>query len=193
MIVGIDEAGRGSLVGPLVIAFVFSDHPLDFVDKDSKQLSPKEREQLYQKIKQHAKVVLVKLSPSEIDANNINWLELQALQKVLSTYKAEKAFIDAFTDPKKIESVLPIPVQAEFKADEKYSIVAAASIAAKVERDKEIAKIADKIGFFGSGYPSDPITRDYVKNHPEKIEPYVRKKWSTLKELLAPKQHTLDD
>ncbi len=191
MIVGIDEAGRGSLVGPLVIAFVFSSKPLDFVVKDSKQLTKSQREELYSKIKEKAKVIVVKLAPSQIDANNINSLELEHVKAILSSHSFDKAYIDAFMDPKKLSSLLPGEVIAEFKADEKHSIVAAASIIAKVERDREIEKIAHKIGYFGSGYPSDPITRSFVKENFGKIYPYVRKKWSTLKELNNVKQHTL--
>ncbi|MEM4634154.1 MAG: hypothetical protein QW275_03300, partial [Candidatus Anstonellaceae archaeon] len=70
------------------------------------------------------------------------------------------------------------------KADDKYLIVGAASIIAKVTRDREIEKIKKLVGFdFNSGYTSDPITQSYIKRRKEypQLEPFLRKKWATLK------------
>ena len=187
MICGVDEAGRGSLIGPLVIAFVFARKPglLSFIKKDSKKFSKGKREELFKRIVEKADFIFVeKIMPTEIDKRNINSIERQLIEKVIKIIKPKKIFIDLFEhSPSKIEEVGKkhgVDVVAEHKADEKYSIVSAASIVAKVVRDKEIEKISKKVGFFGSGYPSDQRTVEFVKKHYEEIKPYLRKKWKTL-------------
>jgi ribonuclease HII len=180
MYVGVDEAGRGSLIGPLVIAAVrvSSLELLNFVNRDSKQLSREEREELYDRILKVAEVKVYEISPKEIDANNINLLELKVLKGLLDW--GEVIYVDAFLPP----SSFQFPnVIAEFKADEKYPIVAAASIIAKVTRDRRIEEIKHLVGDFGSGYPSDPVTRKFVRENWELIKPFVRMKWKTVSDF----------
>jgi len=78
-----------------------------------------------------------------------------------------------------------IEIIAEYKADEKYGVVAAASIVAKVVRDAEIKKLRKQFGDFGSGYPSDEKTIKFVEENIKTLEKYgiIRKKWKTYKNI----------
>jgi ribonuclease HII len=194
MICGVDEAGRGALVGPLVIAFVcFEKKGLEeislLVKKDSKQLTPSQRESLFPIIKDKASNIEVqKILPSRIDRENINTIENETIGNFVSKVKPDHMFVDLFEhDGTRMVNELrekgAKQVTAEHKADENYCVVACASIIAKVTRDNEIKKLAEELGFFGSGYPSDERTIEFVKANYDRIEPYVRKKWSTLAHL----------
>jgi ribonuclease HII len=201
LIAGVDDAGRGSAIGPLVIAGVLmKERDLPKLTalgvKDSKLLTPRRREILAPQIKQIAeKYAIVKLSPSEIDdivfngkkLHKLNWLEAQTMAKVIQALKPEKAYVDAsdvLEDRfrQDILDYLPfkIPIVSEHKADRTYPVVSAASIIAKVERDKEIAQLATIYGDFGSGYPSDSRTIDFLERWIRKTKEYpdfVRKSW----------------
>ncbi|RME79947.1 MAG: ribonuclease HII [Methanobacteriota archaeon] len=196
MIAGIDEAGRGALVGPLVIAiFLIENEEAVEGLKDSKQLSPRQRSHIYQKLKQVGKFEVVKIAPSEIDERNLNTIEVEAMKSLIEKHKPTTAYVDSFLkDPKPLE-IEGINVIAEHKADERYGVVAAASIIAKVVRDAEVKKLHKKFGFFGSGYPSDPITVKFVKEHLKELENagVVRRKWKTYKEMKKPKQSSIDN
>ena len=79
-----------------------------------------------------------------------------------------------------------IRIISEHYADETYPLVSAASIMAKVRRDSEIQKLKDIYGDFGSGYPSDPRTRDFLRrllSGGEEVPPIVRRTWKTLQRL----------
>ena len=194
MICGVDEAGRGALVGPLVIAFVcFEKKDLDeiskVVTKDSKQLSPFQRKTLFKEIEAKAKhIEIQKILPSRIDRENINDIENETIGNFVSKAKPDHMFVDLFEHEgtrmvNDLREKGAKKVTAEHKADENYCVVACASIMAKVTRDNEIEKLAKELGFFGSGYPADERTIEFVKANYERIEPYVRKKWSTLAHL----------
>jgi ribonuclease HII len=90
-----------------------------------------------------------------------------------------------------------LAVTAEHGADERYPIVGAASIVAKVERDAAVAALADEYGELGSGYPSDPTTRaflrEYVQRHGD-LPDCARASWQTSRDALAAaEQGTLDE
>jgi ribonuclease HII len=86
---------------------------------------------------------------------------------------------------------------SEHKADRNFAVVSAASIIAKVERDREIAELAKTLGFFGSGYPSDPRTVKFLEKCCQDLEEYpeyVRKSWRParkIRDLRGSKQATL--
>jgi ribonuclease HII len=205
LIAGVDDAGRGSVIGPLVIAGVLmkeEDLPklVDLKVRDSKLLSPQRRETLAFEIKRIAeKYSVVKLSPKEIDKvvesgrklHKLNRLEAQAMAKVIEMLKPDVAYVDASDVLEErfkqhILEALSITVQviSEHKADRKYPIVSAASIIAKVERDREIAEIAKKYGEIGCGYPSDPRTISFLKKCLEERGEYpefVRRSWEPAK------------
>lgn len=168
--------------------------------KDSKLLSPHRREALAFEIKKIVQSYSVmKLSPKEIDnvvetgrkLHKLNRLEAQTMAKVIEILKPDVAYVDASDVLEErfkqhIIECLPFKVQiiSEHKADRKYPIVSAASIIAKVERDKEIAELTKKFGDFGCGYPSDSKTISFLKQCLEKLGEYpdfVRKSWKPAK------------
>lgn len=200
---GIDEAGRGPVVGPLVIAAVVVDESklsnLETLGvKDSKKLSPKKREELFKEIIRLVDdYFILKISPEEIDnrEGTMNEFEVENFIKVLNSLnlKPDVLYIDA-ADVKeerfgevigKRLSFSP-KIVAEHKADSKYIPVAAASILAKVTRDRAIEKLKEAYGEIGSGYPSDPITRRFLEEYYKKhgvFPPIVRKSWKTLEKI----------
>jgi ribonuclease HII len=205
LIAGVDDAGRGSVIGPLTIAGVLmkeEDLPKlkELGVKDSKLLSPQRRETLVVEIKRIAqKYNVIKLSPKEIDIvvetgtklHRLNRLEAQTMAKVIETLKPDKAYVDASDVLEErfkqhILECLPFKIEiiSEHKADKKYPIVSAASIIAKVERDKEIAELTKKYGDLGCGYPTDPKTISFLQQCLEKLGEYpdfVRKSWKPAK------------
>jgi len=206
-IAGVDDAGRGSIVGPLVIAGVLLDDKdlpklMGLGVKDSKRLSPRRREELAAEIKRLAlKYHVAFLSPAEIDRvvetgrkfHKLNRLEAQTMAKVIAILKPEVAYVDAsdvLADRFKLHIMesLPFKVQiiSEHKADVRYPIVSAASIIAKVERDKAISELQDKYGNFGCGYPTDSNTVKFLEVWIRKFGSYpdfVRKSWKPAKRL----------
>ena len=201
-ICGVDDAGRGSLLGPLVIAGVSLDkkkiRKLSSLGvKDSKKLSPMSREDLYKKI---IEVVddyhISKISPKSIDANVkkhcLNGLEAKHMAKVVSKLNPDMSYVDScdvnanrfgrevskLSDNRKIKSY--------HHADSRFVVVSAASILAKVSRDRAIARLR-KNHNLGSGYPSDSVTVKFVSKYykTNHIMPsFVRKSWKPVQQIL---------
>lgn len=211
-ILGIDEAGRGPVIGPLVICgFLVSEDKLDTLKewgvKDSKKLSPKQRSFFYQKLKKLADdYAVVKLTAMDIDRmrneTNLNKIEIKHMTEIINALKPDKVIIDAIeANTKKFRTAVLHGLSEELKereksgrlelvcenyADANYPLVGAASIIAKVIRDAEVRKLCERYGDFGSGYPSDPRTIAFLKDWLEKNKelPYfVRRSWITAKEL----------
>ena len=196
--VGIDEAGRGSVLGPLVVCGVAIDEDrIKYLERlklrDSKKLSPKRRMVLSRKIKKIAECYPVKITAQDIDLLrskdvNLNEIEKIAMKKIIGDSEPDISIIDCIDiKPKRFKAEIEtykenLKVVAEHKADDKYVIVSAASIVAKVERDKEIQKINKEVEEeIGSGYPSDPKTIAFLKKIPYEDLPYfVRKSWATV-------------
>jgi ribonuclease HII len=202
MIIGCDEAGRGPLIGPMVVACVGLERDsLGFLEEigvtDSKQLTPQRRSELFPQIVQASKAVAVTFVPPEIiDRQNLNSLTYQVLEGMVSSLnsieRAEAVFIDKVGNASPLVTYLRfwlgIPeVVVEEKADAKYVVVGAASIVAKVLRDSVIEGLKVKYGDFGSGYPSDERTRQWVIDYFRSngyLPPIVRKSWKSLKDLV---------
>jgi len=206
-VAGVDDAGRGSIIGPLVIAGVLLDDKdlpklVDLGVKDSKCLSPRRREQLSVDVRRLAlKYHVIMLSPAEIDRvvetgkklHKLNRLEAQTMAKVITVLKPDVAYVDAsdvLADRFKehIAENLSFKVQiiSEHKADARYPIVSAASILAKVERDKAIFELQEKHGNIGCGYPSDPSTIKFLEGWIRKFGSYpdfVRRSWKPAKRV----------
>jgi len=200
IVVGVDEAGRGPLIGPMVVASVaIEENLIEELSKigvrDSKRLSRSARERLFEKILTISRVSLViTFSPRDLDARNINTLELEAIEKILDAFVkilggCPRIYIDLFTSQKRISSLRSIcpDIVAEHRADSRYAVVSAASIVAKVLRDWHVDGIRKALGDFGSGYPSDPRTREWIlRTGGEELEMarmFIRHKWSTLERL----------
>ncbi len=190
LLCGIDEAGRGPVIGPMVICGILvrdSDEPKlrEIGAKDSKLLTPRQRERLFDEIKKIAKdYKLVILSPEKIDqtllaeGTNLNWLEAKKTAEIINELKPDKAYIDcpspnikAYTSYlRELLKKKDTDIIAEHKADVKYKVVSAASIIAKSTREKEMEKLK-KIyrEEIGSGYTSDPLTQKFLEKNAGKL------------------------
>jgi ribonuclease HII len=211
---GADEAGRGCIVGPLVVAGVSASRSgirdlKELGVRDSKRLTPRQRETLYPEIlKVCSRTYWANIEPAEIDNvvatgkkfRKLNYLEAIYFAKVIDQLDAKRVTVDASDSvPRRFQDNIcdhlktTCSVTALHKADRDYPIVSAASIIAKVERDREVEKLRRKHGDFGSGYPSDPSTRIFFIERMRRGEPlpgYVRRSWKTWarleQTLLAP-------
>ena len=202
MLCGVDEAGKGAVLGPMVVAAagVFDLTQLDSLAiRDSKTLSPRKREELIPLLMEMCLSHVVCVSPAEIDAAlpliSMNLVVARAHAACVAALKPETAYLDAcdvnaqrYADT--VQSLLPYPCRlvAEHRADATYPIVGAASIIAKVTRDRAIADLALEYGDIGSGYPSDKKTirflSEYIREHG--IPPAcARSSWKTVSALLA--------
>ena len=201
-ILGIDEAGRGSVLGPMVIAGVVVPEKMEKVlermgVKDSKRLVPNRRTILSRKLKKMFPHEIVVISAREIDdlrasGVNLNEIEKNAMESILLKLEFEKAIVDAvdvkaerFQENLRLDTGLN--VFAEHKADDKYIEVSAASIIAKAARDeyiKDLNKDFIKSGGIGSGYPSDPKTKEFLSNYTyDEMPDFVRKSWATVAKM----------
>jgi ribonuclease HII len=204
IVAGIDEAGRGPVIGPLVLAGVsFDENSINELEKigvkDSKLLTQKSRERLFEKIlKLSKKRKIIIISPEEIDLyvnqNKLNELEAIKMVEIINYLNPDKVIIDCpSNNKKKFEDFLRervikknIEFLVEHKADLKFKVVGAASIIAKVVREREIEKIKRKYKInFGSGYPSDPLTNQFLKNNfnDSRLKDVFRKSWRTYSNL----------
>ncbi len=207
-ILGIDEAGRGSVVGPLVIAGLMIDSKdeeklRELGVKDSKLLTEARRQELFSEIKKIAKdYVVLKISAKEIDDMrkriNLNKIEGEKMAEIIRTLNPDKAILDApqvSTDKFKdfVSSIAKngTEIISENFADLNYPVVAGASILAKVERDREIEKIKKKVNFdFGVGYPHDERSIEFVKKclKDKKNLEFIRHSWITVLDAIVEKE-----
>ncbi len=208
LILGIDDAGRGPLIGPMVLAGCLINPSIEAEFKklkirDSKLLSPRTREFLASKIKEKALRFLVVLShPYEIDSRasaglNLNKIEAIKAAEIINKLTSKisepvRVIIDCPSPNKEswrrevirhiLESKKNLTIACEHKADRDYVAVSAASILAKSAREKEVRELKKKIGKdFGSGYTSDPITIDFLKKYSaeHKKDGIFRETWAT--------------
>lgn len=220
---GIDEAGRGPVIGPMVLCCAVFDKKgaeklREYNVRDSKKVTPARREYLEPLVKQTAleyKIVLI--SPVEIDRMrkkmSLNELEAVKIAQMLYSLKTRPRtiIVDAADSVEvnykkrilacmqKIDKSFKTPeIISEHKADDRYVEVSGASILAKVERDRQVEKLRQKHGDFGSGYPSDETTQKHIqellKNGP--LPDYVRKSWNTVSQnanALTGTQKKLDE
>ena len=201
-ILGIDEAGRGSVLGPMVIAGVVVPEKMEKVlsrmgVKDSKKLTPNRRTILSRKLKKMFEYKIIVISAREIDEMraegiNLNEIEKNAMEEIIMSLKPEKAIVDAVdVKAERFQENLcndtGFDVIAEHKADDKYIQVGAASIIAKAERDVQISEINKeyiKQGGIGSGYPSDPTTKKFLTNYTyDEMPDFVRRSWATVAKM----------
>jgi len=208
MIAGVDEAGRGPVIGPMVMAIVMltptQEKNLKKLGiKDSKLLTEKKRNEFYKEIKKYPHKI-IKILPDEIDKHvfskisSLNMLEAITTTKLINNLNPRKVIIDLPAKNKetyvnKIKEKLKrkTEIQAEFKADLNYTVVAAASILAKVTRDNEIKKISKKLNLeIGSGYPSDPHTKKAINKHIIELQLFIRHSWKTIINLKNQKFQT---
>ncbi len=164
--------------------------------KDSKLLSPNQRKLIYSNIIKLVKnYKIIKVFPKEIDdavfsnKTNLNWLEADKMADIINYLKPNKIIVDCpsnniskFSTYLNKKLKVKTELKCEHKADLNHLVCGAASIIAKVTRDNEIEKIQKMIPYkIGSGYPSDPITKEFLKEHGDKYPEIFRKSWSTYK------------
>ena len=198
---GIDEAGRGPMLGPLVIAGVLATSSQirqlkKYGVRDSKKLTPIMREKLYKKIISTVdNYYIVRIPPKVIDSSvknhSLNHLEAKYMAKIILKLKPKVTFVDS-CDPntrrfgKEISQLsMNSKIKSYHKADSKFTIVAAASILAKVSRDRVISRLKKKYEI-GSGYPSDQKTVNFVRKSVKKndVPIFVRKSWKPVQMLM---------
>lgn len=202
VVCGIDEAGRGPVIGPLVMCG-FNMRPSqekileELGVKDSKKLTPAKREEISAELKKRfTDFHLVVFDPKEIDARasngmNLNDLEAYGTSQILNLLKPTHTIIDCpSANPANYVAGLGkwlthrVNIRAEYKADANHLCVAAASILAKVERDRLIEGLKKKHNIdFGSGYPSDPKTVAFVKNNWNNYPGLFRTTWESWKSV----------
>lgn len=199
---GVDEAGRGPVLGPLVVAAVLVDTERELKAlgvKDSKLLTPKKREELEPEIRRLARAVEVRVIPAEelnarMPAQNLNQIEVDAFAELLQRLAPASAVLDAcdvnaerFGANVGARVTHPVVIKAMHEADARHAVVAAASIVAKVERDRLMAEISAQHGACGSGYSHDERTQAwlaaYVKEH-NKLPTFARREWETSRRLM---------
>ena len=212
MFCGLDEAGRGPMVGPLVVGAVwYADEsvPRELGAKDSKKLTPAQRERLYDRIAETADHwVVVPISAADLDEamtrNNLNEVEMQLFARAASSFSCDIVQVDCpEVNTERFGNILSqmiggTRVDARNKADVVFPTVSAASIMAKVTRDRMIEDIKKELGIdVGSGYPSDPTTKAFVENWINEyhtVPPHTRRSWKPVKDLMSKKAATtLDD
>ncbi len=209
---GLDEAGRGPVIGPMVVAGVILSPKAARELKragvrDSKLLTPKKREELEPLIMEMAEAYAIRVvEPKRIDEavsrNGLNLLEAEVMAEIVRELRPSLVIVDApGRNTGKFKRVLKsklermsVRVRAENKADRRFVHVAAASILAKVERDRRIAELRERAGYdFGSGYPGDPKTKEFLlrvlSGHPFPKD-QIRWRWATMQNLLDEKRRT---
>ena len=202
-ICGVDDAGRGSMIGPMVIAGISIEKKnipklRKLGVRDSKKLSPKKRELLYKEI---IKLVddyhVIRIPPKTIDKyvfeHNLNHLEAKKMAAVITYLKSEISYVDscdvnATRFGREISDLSnKSKVRSYHYADSRFVVVSAASIIAKVSRDRSIARL-NKNYQFGSGYPSDKKSINFVKKLVSTKKPLpssVRKSWKPVQKILG--------
>lgn len=202
LVAGIDEAGRGPVIGPMVIAGVLIEdervHVLyDLGVRDSKRLTPKRREKLYPEILKevksyHVEVVDAKVIDLERGRKNLNVIELEGMAKIISKLRPDLVQVgsiefktERFRD-KLLRRVEVPEIVSAHHAEDLFPAVAAASIIAKVTRDRLVAKLREIYGDFGSGYPSDPKTVEFLRHviNRGELPEFVRSSWGTVQRIV---------
>jgi len=218
LVCGLDEAGRGPVVGPLVVACAVFDEKgkeklAELKVRDSKKVSPKRRREIEPLIKDIAVEWNIRLvSPSEIDRLrqriSLNVIEARKMAELILDLECQPSKIivdaaDSVAEGFKNKILFHINDESpdfripefisEHKADDTYLEVGAARILAKVERDRQVEQLKEKLGDFGSGYPADEITKAWLRQTVQSGNPLpdqVRRSWNTVNKA---KQTTLGE
>ena len=198
---GVDEAGRGPVIGSMFVGCISvpDNTALPEGMADSKRLSASRIEELAEELYQADDVTaaIVEVPPARIDdpETDMTMLTAQAFADAIdeAAEPGDNGYLDAghpdtdvFEDSVVEQTETPVSVQAEHGADDAHPVVGAASIVAKAAREEHVAHLAEEYGDIGSGYPSDPTTReflaDYFETHDEFPEP-TRTSWGTCDDL----------
>ena len=201
-VLGIDEAGRGPAIGPLVVAGVLIDASAgvqlkDLGVRDSKDLSSERRRAMVEGIREIAQESrIIAFAPVQLN-DNLNAVELSAIVRLVDELAPDTLYLDAPVGPRAIPAFAGmlrrscrssgLTLVAENKADARYPVVAAASILAKVYRDEAIDRLHGVYGDFGSGYPADPKTQRFLSDWYDAHRTFpgcVRTRWRTVQRII---------
>jgi ribonuclease HII len=207
LVAGIDEAGRGPVIGPMVLAAVAieQDRIPELVEAgaaDSKKLSPKRREAVAAALRAipGIRIEIEVVTPAEIDAAvrnrafSLNGLEISRMASLIERIEPDEVYVDmvghsgakmALSLHRLIECRPRIVAAA--KADATYAVTSAASVIAKTRRDAEIRLLEERyeshFGPLGSGYPSDPKTVEFLKRAVTTDATFIRRSWGSVERL----------
>lgn len=206
-LLGIDDAGRGPILGPMYLAGVLvkeSDNSKlkELGAKDSKLLTHPQRLRIANEIEKISKYHLEESSPREIDEAvetiNLNTLEAQKAAEIINKLNNKKDKIKVIIDCPSVNTLAwknkmisfidcidNLTIICEHKADFNHPVVGAASILAKVARENSIEQIKKQFGEVGSGYPADPFTIKFISSYGKSLEKtgIVRTSWATWKKM----------
>ena len=211
LLIGIDDAGRGPVLGPMILAGVLIESNEEQIiknwgAKDSKLLTPKQRGEIKEKIEAQFKHHLELSTSEEIDkSTNLNYLEAIKTAKIINELTKDlnenvKIIVDCPSTnieswsndvQKLIKKPEIVSLSCEHKADFNHPVVSAASILAKEKREDEMYRL--RLEFkkdFGSGYPADPKTKEFITENfeNEKYKHIIRFSWNTVKKLIKAKE-----
>ena len=209
-LIGIDDAGRGPIIGPMFLAGVLIEQDQEnklkeLGARDSKLIQHTERIKLAVEIKKTVISFNVQeSSPKEIDQAvetiNLNTLEAKKAAEIINQLNDNKSQIKVIVDCPSVNIVAwkktmtgfikntkNLDIHCEHKADFNHPVVSAASILAKVAREEAVEILKQQYGNIGSGYPSDPYTKVFLEKHKDmlKTTDIVRKSWATWKNLIG--------
>jgi ribonuclease HII len=212
-IAGIDEAGRGPVIGPMVMAICACEDQTQLARtgaKDSKQLTAQDRVRIAAVLRENYPYELIVLSPQEIDVavngksggDSLNELEARTtallIHRLAKRIPLSKVILDSPTRTvanyeravraalRRIDAegmTTRIELIAQIKADANHPVVGAASVIAKTERDTHIERLTETHGRMGSGYPSDPDTQSFLHAHWREPHDFFRRSWESYKRL----------
>ena len=203
MICGVDEAGRGPVIGPLVVCGVSVTDDASLVDigvRDSKRLTRQRREEMFPRIMEASKVEVLEVPAEEIDAlrsrMTLNEVEAMLFARVIDKLSPRIAYLDAAdTSETRFRELTGSCMKcgaelvSKHRADDEYPVVSAASIVAKVHRDRRMDAIEKELGgAIGSGYTSDPVTLEFIEGWLGRngtLPPHVRRSWKTSQKLMS--------
>ena len=211
-LLGIDDAGRGPVLGPMILAGIIINQKDEAIlkswnAKDSKLLTPLQRKSIAEKIKPQFKHHILTSSPKEIDdSSNLNYLEAiktaeiinyltkNLNEKIKAIVDCPSVNIEAWSNDvqKLLKNPENIILKCEHKADANHPIVSAASILAKEKREEEMQKIRTEFQVeLGSGYPADPKTKEFITENfdNKKYKDIIRFSWNTVKKLFKAKTY----
>jgi ribonuclease HII len=200
VICGVDEAGKGSVIGPMVVAAVGCRATEDLAAlpiRDSKVLRPKQREELYEILFRDFSIAIVTIDAAGIDEArsriNMNECVAELHAEALMGLQPEYAYVDAcdvnaerYGRTVAAHLDFACEIVAEHRADARHKIVGAASVVAKVTRDRAIRELEQQYGKIGSGYPSDPTTIEFLRSYIHDYgspPPCARRTWKTVTNL----------
>jgi ribonuclease HII len=200
-ICGVDEAGKGPVLGPMVIAAVACSNQQELADlgvMDSKALSPKRRSELFALIKARFPYTVAIRTAADIDQlrteMTMNEITARAHAEVVRNLECSEAYLDACdVNEERYGRTVggyighPCTIISCHRADQKYPAVSAASIIAKVIRDRLVQEMEEEYGSIGSGYPADPVTIGFLTTYIQKYghpPAIARTSWATVKKMM---------